>query len=64
VAILVLAGGVIAFTRVVNSGVVAIGRNPLARATIIRGMFISGTVVVLIMAAGLGIAVAVIILGK
>jgi hypothetical protein len=64
VAVLVLAGGVLAFVRVVNSGVVAIGRNPLARSTIIRGMLISGTVVVLIMAAGLGSAVAIIILGK
>lgn len=64
VGIFVLVGGVVAFTRVVSSGVVAIGRNPLARATIIRGMFISSSVVVLIMATGLGIAVAIIILGK
>lgn len=64
VGIFVLVGGVVAFTRVVNNGVLAIGRNPQARVTIIRGMFISGTVVVLIMAAGLGVAAAIIILGK
>lgn len=64
VGIFVLVGGVVAFTRVVNNGVLAIGRNPQARVTIIRGMFISGIVVVLIMAAGLGIAAAIIILGK
>lgn len=61
---LTLIGGVVAFTRVVNNGVLAIGRNPQARVTIIRGMFISGTVVVLIMAAGLGVAVAIVFLGK
>ena len=64
VGIFVLVGGIIAFTRVVGSGVLAIGRNPQARVTIIRGMVISGTVVVLIMASGLGIVSAIIILGK
>jgi len=64
VGIFVLVAGVVAFTRVVNNGVLAIGRNPQARVTIIRGMFVSGTVVVLIMASGLGVASAIVFLGK
>lgn len=63
-AIVVLVGGVVAFARLVNSGVTAIGRNPLARGTIMRGMIISGTVVLVIMILGLGVSVAIIFLGK
>ncbi len=63
-AIVVLVGGVVAFVRLVNSGVTAIGRNPLARGTIMRGMIISGTVVLVIIILGLGTAVAIIFLGK
>lgn len=63
-AIVVLVGGVVAFARLVNSGVTAIGRNPLARGTIMRGMIISGTVVLVIMILGLAVSVAIIFLGK
>ncbi len=63
-AAIILTGGIVAFIRMVNSGVVAIGRNPLARAQIMRSMFVSGFVVVLIMALGFGAAAAIIFLGK
>ncbi len=61
--IVVLIVGTFSFLRVVNTGVRAIGRNPLARGTIIRGMVISGAVVVVFVALGLGVSVAIIMLG-
>lgn len=63
-AILVLIAGVISFLRVVNTGVGAIGRNPLARPVIIRGMVISGSVVFALVGAGLAVSVAIIFLGS
>jgi len=63
IAILVLIAGTIAFLRVVNVGVGAIGRNPLARSVIIRGMVISGSVVFALIGAGLAVSVAIIFLG-
>lgn len=63
-AIFVLLGGVFAFARLVNTGVAAIGRNPLARAAITRGMIVSGSVVVVIMLAGFGVAIALVMLGS
>lgn len=63
-AIFVLLGGIFAFARLVNTGVAAIGRNPLARAAITRGMIVSGSVVVVIVIAGLGAAVALVMLGS
>ncbi len=62
--IFVLAASVISIARVVTSGVTAIGRNPLARAQIMRSMFFSSFVVVLIMLAGFGAVAAIIFLGK
>lgn len=62
-AIFVLVGGIIAFARLVNTGVTAIGRNPLARVTIMRGMLVSGSVVVVIMVVGIGAAVAIMMIG-
>lgn len=62
--VVILLGSVVAFIRLVNSGVVAMGRNPLARAQIMRSMFVSGFLVVSIMVLGLGGAVALIMLGK
>lgn len=61
--IIVLIVGTISFLRVVNSGVLAIGRNPLAKGSIIRGMVISGSVVVVFMGAGLAVSVVVILWG-
>ncbi len=62
--VVILLGSVVAFIRLVNSGVIAMGRNPLAKAQIMKGMLISGSVVVFIMILGLGGAVALIMLGK
>ncbi len=59
----VLVIGTISFLRVVNTGVTAIGRNPLARSTIIRGMVISGSVVVVFVGVGLAASVVIIMLG-
>lgn len=61
--IFVLAASVISIARVVNSGVAAIGRNPLARAQIMRSMFFSGFVVIVIMLFGFGAVAAIIFLG-
>jgi len=57
-------GAVFAFIRFMNTGLEAIGRNPLARRTIIGGMVLSGVVVAVLAASGLGIAAAIIRLGK
>ncbi len=57
-------GGIFAFIRFMNTGLEAIGRNPLARRTIISGMVLSGVVVAVLAASGLGIAAAIIRLGK
>lgn len=63
VALFVLVSAVVAFLRLVNSGVSAIGRNPMARAQIMRSMFLSGFVVLVITVLGFGAAAAIIFLG-
>lgn len=50
--------------RLLASGVTAIGRNPLAKRTIVGGMVISSLFVGLIALGGLGIALAIINLGR
>lgn len=62
-AAVVLLGCVVAFIRLVVNGVTAMGRNPLARTQIMRSMFVSGFVVVLVMALGFGAVAAIIFLG-
>lgn len=64
IGVVVMAGGIVAFLRLVNTGVGAIGRNPLARGTIIKSMVISGSVVVTLVGVGLAISVAIIMLGR
>ena len=57
-------GAIFAFIRFMNTGLEAIGRNPLARRTIIGGMVLPGVVVAVLAASGLGIAAAIIRFGK
>ncbi len=57
---LTIIGGTFAFVKFVSTGIVAVGRNPLAKRTIIAGMVLSSFVVALLTLAGLGIAVAII----
>lgn len=63
VGILTLIFTTFAFVRLVTTGVSAIGRNPLARRTILTSMIISGGVVLLIAAAGVGAVIGIITLG-
>lgn len=64
VGLISVAGGIFAFVRFMNTGLEAIGRNPLAKKTIVGGMVLSGVVVLVLAASGLGIAAAIIRLGK
>ena len=59
VAILLVVSLTIAFIRLVSSGITAIGRNPLAKSTIMRGMVIAGLVIVLVGIAGAGAVLAI-----
>lgn len=60
VGIIVAVGGTIAFIRLITTGVLAIGRNPLAENIIFRGMIIAGGVIAILAIAG-GLSVAAII---
>jgi len=64
VGLISVAGGIFAFVRFMNTGLEAIGRNPLARKTIVGGMILSGVVVLVLAASGLGIAAVIIRFGK
>ena len=57
-------GAIFAFIRFMNTGLEAIGRNPLAKKTIVGGMILSGIVVAVLAASGLGIAASIIRFGK
>lgn len=48
------------FVRFMRSGLEAIGRNPLARSTIVAGMLLNGAIVFILAAAGMGIAIAIV----
>ena len=63
VAVLSVIGATFAFVRLMTSGVTALGRNPLAKKTIIPGIIISGVVASLLALAGLGVSVAIIFFG-
>lgn len=54
----------IAFLRFVSVGLAALGRNPLAKRTIYSGMVISGSLVTILTIGGLGVAAAIIFLGR
>ena len=64
VAILLLISVTVAFIRLISSGITAIGRNPLARATIIRGMVIAAFVIAILAIAGVGAIIAIINSGR
>ena len=64
VAILTIILSSVSFIKFMATGIEAIGRNPMARRTIIASMVMSGTVVALLTIAGLGVAAAIIFLGK
>ncbi len=64
VGLIALIVALIGLTRLVTSGVTAVGRNPLARGTIYRSMIISGVVVAAIAIAGAGAVIAIIALGS
>lgn len=49
-----------AFVRFVATGLVALGRNPMAKKTILGGMVISSLVIVAVAASGVGVALAII----
>lgn len=53
-----------AFVKFMTTGLEAIGRNPLARKTILVGMILSGGVVLILSLGGVGIVAAIITLGK
>ncbi|MCR4325178.1 MAG: hypothetical protein NUV69_05860 [Candidatus Curtissbacteria bacterium] len=53
----------VSFLRFMRGGLEAIGRNPLARRTIIGGMIFNGVIVALLTIAGFGISIAIIALG-
>lgn len=62
-AVVILIGAAAATIRLVTSGVTAVGRNPLARATIYRSMAISAVAIIVILILGIGLVVAIIRLG-
>jgi len=49
-----------AFIKFMNTGLLALGRNPLARRTILVGMMMSGLIVAVLALAGFGVAAAII----
>lgn len=61
--IVILIGGIYAFTRLVSTGVTAVGRNPLAKGSIYRSMFIAGAIMTILAIAGVGVVVAILNLG-
>ncbi len=63
VGLLTFIGAVLSFIKFMSTGLEALGRNPLARRTIIGGMVASGVVVSLLAIGGFGVAAAIIILG-
>ncbi|OGD85488.1 hypothetical protein A3B51_03500 [Candidatus Curtissbacteria bacterium RIFCSPLOWO2_01_FULL_41_18] len=52
------------FIKFVNTGLEAIGRNPLAKKTIVGGMILSGTLVFIFSSLGIAVAWAIMRLGK
>ena len=53
-------GAVYAFVKFLTNGIVALGRNPMAKKTIISSMVISGLVIVVLAIGGFGVALYII----
>lgn len=64
VVILTIIGALIGFIRFITKGLEAIGRNPMARRTIIGGMVLSGAVILILSGLGLGLAFAIMRIGR
>lgn len=64
VGIIVAIGGIIAFIRLITTGVLAIGRNPMAENIIFRGMIIAGGVIAILAIAGAASVAAIITIGR
>ena len=60
VGIIAFAAAVFAFIRFISTGLEAMGRNPLAKRTIITGMIVSASVVIVLALAGAGAVLAII----
>lgn len=60
VGLVTFAASTFAFVKFLTSGVTALGRNPLARVTIMSGMIVSSLVIAAIAASGFGVALAII----
>lgn len=60
IGLVTLGGATYAFVRFVATGLVALGRNPLAKKTILGGMIVSSLVIVAVAASGVGVALAII----
>ncbi len=58
--IVVAIGGTIAFIRLISTGVTAVGRNPLAKGSIYRSMFVAAAVIAVLAIAGVVAVVAII----
>ena len=64
IAIILFIAVTVTFIRMVSSGITAIGRNPLAKGTIVRSMVIAGVIIAVLAIAGVGVIIAIINLGK
>jgi len=60
IGIVTAVGSIFAFVKFISTGLTALGRNPLAKGTIIGGMVIAALVVVILTIAGFGVAIAII----
>jgi len=61
--IVVAIGGTIAFIRLISTGVTAVGRNPLAKGSIYRSMFVAAAAIAVLAIAGVAAVVLIINLG-
>ena len=61
--IIVAIGATVAFIRLISTGVTAVGRNPLAKGSIYRSMFIAGVIIAVLATIGVAAIVAIISLG-
>ena len=64
IAIFTFLGATYSFIKFVSAGITAMGRNPLAKGTIIAGMVLSGTVVAVLAVAGFGAAAFILGVGR
>lgn len=64
IGIMTFIAALFSFIKFMSTGLEAIGRNPMAKKTIVAGMVLSGLVVVILAVAGFGIAAAIIALER